>query len=75
MNELNLGDEVLKESFMFIAPANCLGIPSVALPMGVDNGLPTGIQIYSEMYREDICLLASELIQEEVSCPTPIDPV
>ena len=71
----NLGDEVLKESFMFIAPANCLGLPSVALPMGVDNGLPTGIQIYSEMYREDICLHASEIIQEEATCPTPIDPV
>ena len=56
---------------MFIAPANCLGIPSVALPMGVDNGLPTGIQIYSEMYREDICLHASELIQEEFFLALP----
>ena len=42
------GDEALRQSFMFIAPGNCLVIPSVALPMGVDNGLPTGIQIYSE---------------------------
>jgi amidase len=69
------GDEVLRESFMFIAPGNCLGIPSVALPMGVDNGLPTGIQIYSELYREDLCLHAAEVIQEEAPCPTPIDPV
>ena len=29
------GDSVLKESFIFIAPGNCLGIPSVALPMGM----------------------------------------
>ena len=69
------GDEVLRESFMFIAPGNCLGIPSVALPMGVHNGLPTGIQIYSELYREDLCLNAAELIQEHVPCPTPIDPI
>ena len=69
------GDEALRESFMFIAPGNCLGIPSVALPMGVDNGLPTGIQIYSELYREDLCLHAAEVIQEEAPCPTPIDPV
>ena len=69
-----LGDEVLRKSFMFIAPGNCLGIPSVALPMGIDNGLPTGIQIYSELYREDLCLHAAELIQNEVPCPTPIDP-
>ena len=69
------GDGVLSESFIFIAPGNCLGLPSVALPMGVDNGLPTGIQIYSEMYREDLCLHAAALIQKEAPCPTPIDPI
>ena len=69
------GDSVLKESFIFIAPGNCLGIPSVALPMGVADGLPTGIQIYSELYREDLCLLAAEIIEKERDCPTPIDPV
>ena len=69
------GDSVLKESFIFIAPGNCLGIPSVALPMGVADGLPTGIQIYSELYREDLCLLAAEIIESERDCPTPIDPV
>ena len=69
------GDSVLKESFIFIAPGNCLGIPSVALPMGVADGLPTGIQIYSELYREDLCLLAAEIIEKERVCPTPIDPV
>ncbi|SVB59904.1 uncharacterized protein METZ01_LOCUS212758, partial [marine metagenome] len=35
----------------------------------------TGIQIYSELYREDLCLLAAELIEQERDCPTPIDPV
>ena len=69
------GDSALKESFIFIAPGNCLGIPSVALPMGVADGLPTGIQIYSELYREDLCLLAAEIIENERDCPTPIDPV
>ena len=69
------GDAVLRESFIFIAPGNCLGLPSVALPMGVADGIPTGIQIYSELYREDLCLLASEIIEKERDCPTPIDPV
>ena len=69
------GDTVLKESFIFIAPGNCLGIPSVALPMGVVDGLPTGIQVYSELYREDLCLLAAEIIEKERDCPTPIDPI
>ena len=67
------GIDTLRQSFSFIAPGNCLGLPSVALPMGVDNGIPTGVQIYSELYREDLCLLAAELIQKEAPCPTPID--
>ncbi len=50
-------------------------MPSVALPMGVADGIPTGIQIYSELYREDLCLLAAEIIEKERDCPTPIDPV
>ena len=70
-----MGIETLNQSFAFIAPGNCLGLPSVALPMGVDNGIPTGVQIYSELYREDLCLLAAELIQKEAPCPTPIDPI
>ena len=41
------GNEVLRKSFAFIAPGNCLGIPSVSMPMGIANNLPTGIQIYS----------------------------
>ena len=43
--------------------------------MGVADGLPTGIQIYSELYREDLCLLAAEIIESERDCPTPIAPV
>ena len=43
--------------------------------MGVADDIPTGIQIYSELYREDLCLLAAEMIEKETDCPTPIDPV
>ena len=69
------GDQALKDSFIFIVPGNCLGLPSVALPMGVSDGIPTGVQIYSDLYREDLCLLAAEVIQAESACPTPIDPI
>jgi amidase len=43
--------------------------------MGVSDGIPTGVQIYSDLYREDLCLLAAEVIQAESACPTPIDPI
>ena len=69
------GVGVVRDSWPFIAPGNVLGVPSVALPTGVSDGLPTGIQVYSELYREDLCLWASEIIESESQCPTPIDPV
>ena len=69
------GIGVLRDSWPFIAPGNVLGIPSVALPTGVSDGLPTGIQVYAELYREDLCLLAAEMIESESHCPTPIEPV
>ena len=71
----DIGIDTLKKSFAFIVPGNCLGFPSIALPTGVSDGLPTGIQIYSELYREDLCFLAAEIIEKESTCPTPIDPI
>ena len=68
------GIPALQDSFIFITPGNCLGLPSVALPMDLVDGLPSGIQIYSGLYREDLCLSAAEIIQNEVPCPSPTNP-
>ncbi|MFT3765207.1 MAG: amidase family protein [Minicystis sp.] len=38
------GVALLEDTVRFITPGNVLGIPCVALPMGVAGGLPTGIQ-------------------------------
>jgi amidase len=59
----------------FITPGNLLGIPAVALPMGVSDGLPTGVQIYADRWREDLCLQAAAQIEKEVGQICPIDPV
>lgn len=69
------GVELFLDTIRFITPGNVLGIPSVALPTGVDDGLPTGVQIYAELYREDLCLMAAEAIEAQSPMPTPIDPV
>ena len=68
------GMDLLLATIRFITPGNVLGIPSVALPTGVADGLATGIQVYAELYREDLCLLAAEAIEAESPMPTPIDP-
>lgn len=58
----------------FVLPGNVLGLPALAMPMGVADGLPTGIQIYAQRWRDDVCLLAAELIEAQVGRITPIDP-
>ena len=69
-----LGDDALKKSFYFIAPANGLGLPAVALSTGVSDGIPTGIQIYADLFRDDLALLAAEIIEKEKPSPSPINP-
>ena len=70
-----LGNDALKKSFYFIAPANGLGLPAVALATGVSEGIPTGIQIYADLFRDDLALLAAEIIEKEKPCPAPINPM
>jgi amidase len=72
--ELETGLDLLLDTVRFITPGNLLGLPSVALPTGVADGLPTGIQVYADLWREDLCLEAAEIIEAGVECPTPIDP-
>jgi len=43
--------------------------------MGVADGLPTGVQIYADRWREDLCLLAAETIEAEIGQICPVDPV
>ena len=69
------GARLMVDTLRFITPGNLLGLPAVALPTGTDQGLATGVQIYAELYREDLCLLAAEEIERHCVTPTPIDPV
>jgi amidase len=68
------GIETTLRRLQFITPGNLLGLPAVALPMGVVDGLPTGVQIYADRWREDLCLNAAGLIEARVGRITPIDP-
>lgn len=53
---------------------NLLGLPSVAVPVDVSEGVPQGVQIIGPMFRELRILDLAELIEEEVGVFTPIDP-
>ncbi|AXK80674.1 amidase [Pseudolabrys taiwanensis] len=51
-----------------------LGLPSLAMPTGIDGTVPTGVQIVSGRFKEALCLRIGAMI--EAACPpaTPIDP-
>jgi len=51
-----------------------LGLPGMAVPTGVAEGLPVGVQIIGPRFREDLCLAAAEAIEARVPRITPIDP-
>ncbi len=62
------------ERVRFVLPANVLGLPAVCVPTGVANGLPTGVQIIGDSFREDLCLDAAQIVEESMGVLTPIDP-
>jgi amidase len=53
---------------------NALGLPAVALPVGIAEGLPQAVQVIGPRYREDLCLDAAEAIEDRLGIITPIDP-
>src|SRR5690606_9496 len=61
--DVHTGIELLESATRFVTPGNALGIPSLALPMGMASGAPTGVLIYSDLWREDLCLRAATIIE------------
>jgi Asp-tRNA(Asn)/Glu-tRNA(Gln) amidotransferase A subunit family amidase len=56
------------------AAVNALGLPAVALPVGIRDGLPQAVQVIGPRYREDLCLDAAAALENRVGIFTPIDP-
>jgi amidase len=53
---------------------NALGLPAVALPVGIGDGLPQAVQVIGPRYREDLCLDTAGAIEDRLGIITPIDP-
>jgi amidase len=53
--------------------ANALGLPAVAVPTGTHQGIPVGVQVIGDRYRENTCLDAAEAIEQRLGLETPID--
>ncbi|WP_141578411.1 amidase [Actinomadura sp. WMMA1423] len=51
-----------------------VGVPAVAVPTGVVDGLPAGVQVVGRAFREDLCLDAAQAIEDRLGVLTPLDP-
>ena len=54
------------DSLRYTSAMNLVGLPSVAVPTGLHDGAPVGVQIVGRRYREDVCLDAAEAIERSV---------
>ncbi|MFF9651208.1 amidase [Streptomyces sp. NPDC014622] len=50
-----------------------VGVPAVAVPTGVADGLPSGVQIVGRAFREDLCLAAAQEIEDRLGVLTLLD--
>lgn len=51
-----------------------LGLPGFSVPMGVVDGLPTGVQLLSTRFAENMLLAAGEVLERRQPALRPIDP-
>jgi amidase len=51
-----------------------LGLPALSVCTGMHGMSPLGVQLVAARYREDICLLAGEAIEQGGVAPAPVDP-
>jgi amidase len=73
----DLDEEQVAEDLKIMRMAmavNTLGLPAVALPVGIRDGLPQAVQLIGPRYREDLCLDAAAAIEDRLGILTPIDP-
>ena len=50
------------------------GLPSCAVPVGCDDGLPQGVQLIGARFREDLLLDAAQAVEDRAPVLTPIEP-
>jgi amidase len=52
-----------------------VGLPALTVSTGMVGTAPVGVQIVAGRYREDLCLLAGEVIEQSGAPVSPVDPV
>jgi amidase len=71
------GDEQMRRLIDSLRPLlvpSILGLPSLAVPTGLVEGTPIGVQLVAGRFQEAACLRAGEVIENRSSMTRPIDP-
>lgn len=58
-----------------VVAVNLVGVPAAVVPVGVHDGLPQGVQLVADRWREDLCLDVAQVLEDTLGIITPIDPV
>jgi amidase len=51
-----------------------LGLPGLAVPTAPHDGIPSGVQVVSGRFREDLCFRVGAIIEASFDRETPHDP-
>ena len=52
-----------------------MGLPALTVSTGLVGRVPVGVQVVSTRFREDLCLLAGEAIEDGGTPSAPVDPI
>ncbi len=59
--------EAIGRALRLCAVTSLVGLPSVSVPVLLQDGLPQAVQVIGGFYREDLCLAAGAVIEASVS--------
>jgi len=62
------------EMIRCVTPANVLGLPSACVPAGQVDGLPVGVLVNADRFRDHLTLDVAQAIEHALGTSTPIDP-
>ena len=72
LSENRVAEEI--HSMRMTTAVNALGLPAVAVPVGIADGLPQAVQVIGPRFREDLCLDTAQALEERLGIIAPIDP-
>ncbi|MFG3506840.1 amidase [Streptomyces sp. NPDC047821] len=68
------GRERVASAMRLCTVTSFVGVPAVAVPTGLADGLPSGVQIIGRAFREDLCLDAAQAVEDRLGTLTPVEP-